>query len=289
MRPMNSKAFAIFVGAIMVVSAFAGFVLRGSDQEGTVVVASGSDSLQTFGVQGRLVDWNFDGLGDVLELSPQNTVIAYWINVTVSQNLSSIAASALPQSIGLLYGSQLYSTPIERLANINFNGTWTELHWIKPYPVNYDGLVIPYENYMMIPTGADYVRVLGRPAVFGSQESVEKVIDVVSGGLSAQEEFSLAGGEQADLQVAALGSGGEAMPLSGAYREFYLGVSSPREGEGYYVSAKLLQPEGSAAGKARDIASSNNLSFSQSGETAQASGLVPEERLQGVLTALLGP
>ncbi len=66
---MNQKAFAIFVGAIMIVSAFAGFVLMGSNQNETIVV-SNPDSLQTFGVQGRLVDWNFDGLKDVLEMSP---------------------------------------------------------------------------------------------------------------------------------------------------------------------------------------------------------------------------
>ena len=72
---MNQKAFAIFVGAIMVISAFAGFVLRGSDQNSTIVV-SNSDSLQTFGVQGNLVDRNFEGLQDVLEISPESTVMA---------------------------------------------------------------------------------------------------------------------------------------------------------------------------------------------------------------------
>ena len=95
---MNSKAFAIFVGAIMVVSAFAGFVLRGSNQNEAIVV-SNADSLQTFGVQGRLVDWNFDGLQDVLEMSPQSTVMAYWINTTPSQNLTDAARAALPQSL----------------------------------------------------------------------------------------------------------------------------------------------------------------------------------------------
>ena len=45
---MNSKAFAIFVGAIMIISAFAGFVLRGSDQNETFV-ASNSDSSRPLG------------------------------------------------------------------------------------------------------------------------------------------------------------------------------------------------------------------------------------------------
>jgi hypothetical protein len=285
---MNSKAFAIFVGAIMVVSAFAGFVLRGSDQDGTVAIASGSDSLETFGVQGRLVDWNFEGLGDVLEISPENTVMAYWVNLTASQNLSSAASSALPEALGFRYGSQIYITPIERLANVYFNGTWTELHWVKPYATGYDGLVIPYDNYMMIPTGSNYVRVFGQPALIGAQASVEQVLDVIEGGLAAEEQFTLVAGEQADLQVSALGSGGAAMPLSGAYREIYLGASSAGDG-GYYIKAELLQPQESAASKARGIASQYNLTFTQSAENAEASGQVSAENMQAVLMALLGP
>ena len=283
---MNSKAFAIFVGAIMVFSAFAGFVLYGGNQNGAVVV-TGRDSLETFGVQGRLVDWSFEGLGDVLEISPENTVMAYWVNATASQNLSSAATPALPEALGLRYGSQLYSTAIERLANVYFNGTWTEMHWIKPYPVGYTGLVIPYENYMMIPTGADYVRVLGRPVLFGAQTSVQDIIDVIEGGMSAKERFSLIDGEQADLQVAALGSGGPNMPLSGAYQEFYLGAS--HDGDGYYMKAELLMPQESAASQVRSIASQYNLSFTQSAERAEASGLIRSENMGGVLMALLGP
>ena len=187
---MNSKAFAIFVGAIMIISAFAGFVLRGSDQNETVVVASNTDSLQTFGMQGRLVEWDFDGLQDVLQMSPESTVMAYWINLSASQNLTEAGAAALPQSLGLNYAGQLYSTKIEKLANVHFNGTWTEFHWIKPYPVGYNSLVIPYQDYMMIPGGNDYVTVLGKPVLFGTQESVRPVIDVIAGGLASGELHS---------------------------------------------------------------------------------------------------
>ena len=130
---MNQKAFAIFVGALMVLSAFAGFVLMGSNQN-DAVVASNADSLQTFGVQGHLVDWNFDGLKDVLEMSPQSTVMAYWINLTASQNLTDAARAALPQSLGLNYGSQIYSTKIERLADIYFNNTWTGVPLDQAFP-----------------------------------------------------------------------------------------------------------------------------------------------------------
>ena len=112
----------------MVLSAFASFVMMGGNQNENVVVPSGSDSLQTFGVQGRLVEWDFEGLKDVLQMSPESTVMAYWINLSASQNLTDAATAALPQSLGLSYGSQIYSTKIEKLAHVNFNGTWTEFH-----------------------------------------------------------------------------------------------------------------------------------------------------------------
>jgi len=273
----------------MIISAFAGFVLRGSDQDETVVIASESDSLETFGIQGQMVDWNFEGLSVVLEIAPKNTVMAYWLNVTASQNLSTAAASALPESLGFLYGSQLYSTKIERLANVFFNDTWTEYHWVKPYSVGYDGLVIPYENYMMIPTGSDYVRVFGRPALFGPQDSVKRVIDVIEGGLAADEEFTLVGSEQADLQVAALGSGGSSMPLSGAYAEYYLKASPDADGQGYDLLLELQEPQESASSAVKNIAAQNNLTYNEAGGKARASGMIYDANLKSVLMALLGP
>ena len=286
---MKSKAFAIFVGAIMVLSAFASFVMMGGNQNENVVVPSGNDSLQTFGVQGRLVEWDFNGLQDVLQMSPASTVMAYWINLSASQNLTVAATAALPQSLGLSYGSQLYRTKIEKLANVHFNGTWTEFHWIKPYPVGYNSLVIPYQDYMMIPGGNDYVTVLGKPALFGTQDSVRRVIDVIAGGLAA-ENFTLIKDDQADMQVAALGSGGSGMPLSGGYKEFYMGVNAAKSQEqGFYLMARYLQPQASVGSKVGEIAARNNLSYSTIGSEIEISGLVARDNLQNVLMALLGP
>jgi hypothetical protein len=286
---MNSKAFAILVGVVMVLSGFASFVMMGTNQDEAVVVPSGGDSLQTFGVQGSLVDWNFEGLKDVLQMSPESTVMAYWINLSASQNLTDAARAAIPQSLGLNYGSQLYSTKIEKMANVNFNGTWTEFHWIMPYRVGYNSLVIPYQGYMMIPGGNDYVTVLGKPVLFGTQDSVRQVIDVIDGGLSS-ENFTLINDEQVDLQVAALGSGGRGMPLSGEYKEFYLSLKAAKSPEeGSYLSARYLQPQASVISKVGEIAAKNNLSYSTKGSDIEISGFVSGESLQNVLMALLGP
>jgi len=285
---MNQKVFAIFVGAIMVVSAFAGFVLRGNDQE-TTVVGSDSASLQTFGVQGRLVDWNFDGLEDVLGMSPESTVMAYWINLSASQNLTDSARAVLPKSLGATYGSQLYPTPIERLAEAYFNNTWIEFHWIRPFRVTYGGLVIPYEDYMMIPASTDYVTVMGKPTLFGTQDAMRQVIDVISGGLSTNS-FTLPVGEKADLQVAALGKDTAGSPLPGNYKEFYLGVSAPANANSdFNLTAKYLQPDAETSQKAKDVADKYGLAYSTQGSKAEISGQVSPGNLQGVLAALLEP
>jgi len=285
---MNQKAFAIFVGAIMVISAFAGFVLRGSDQNSTIVV-SNSDSLQTFGVQGNLVDRNFEGLQDVLAISPESTVMAYWINLTSSQNLTDAAKAALPESLGLTYGSQIYSTKIERLAQVYFNKTSLEFHWIQPFKVGYNGLVIPYEGYMIIPAGSEYAMVMGKPVLFGTQDAAKQVIDVITGGLSAGN-FTLVDDHQADLQVEALGSGGASMPLSGGYKEFYLGVSVSKDrANGYDLYGKYLQPSGSVNQKVQDLAGKNNLSYTTKGIDSELSGFVAREKLTNVLVGLLKP
>lgn len=68
---MNSKAFAIFVGAIMILSGFAEFVLIWSDQGEISVVAADSYSLENFKATGNLVDWDFEGLQNVLEMAPE--------------------------------------------------------------------------------------------------------------------------------------------------------------------------------------------------------------------------
>jgi hypothetical protein len=155
--------------------------------------------------------------------------------------------------------------------------------------VSYNSLVIPYQDYMMIPAGTDYVTVLGKPALFGTQDSVRRVIDVITGGLSAQS-FTLIDDEQADLQVAALGSGGMGMPFSGGYKEFYLGVKVAKsQDQGFSLKARYLQPQASVGSKIGEIAAKNNLSYSTIGSDAEISGLVARENLKNVLMALLGP
>ena len=285
---MNQKAFAIFVGVLMVLSGIAYFLPLGTNQD-QVVVPESADSPETFGVKGNLVDWSFEGLEDVLEMAPNSTDMAYWIDINSSQNLTNAARFALPQSIGLAMGNQLYPTKIERLAEIRFNDTWAEFHWIKPYPMGYDSLVVPYDGYMMIPINNDFALVMGKPTLFGPQEALKQSIDVISGGQPA-EDFTLVDDLESDLHVAALGRGGASMPISGGYREFNLRVRAAENGaNGFDLIARCIQPTADTNQKMMDLAQKSDLQYSSSGSEGELSGLVSEEDIEDVLMGLLGP
>ncbi len=269
----------------MTLSMFAGYVLIGG-QNNSAPVVSTTPSLQTFGVQGRLVDWSFDSLNDVLEMAPNSTVTAYWINLSASENLTDAARAALPQSFALTYGSQLYPTKIEKTAAVYFNNTWTEFHWIRPFRVGYSGLVLPYENFMMIPSARGYASVMGMPTLFGPEDALKSVLDVILGALPS-DKFTLPKGKEADLQLAALGAGGAA----GDYTEFYLGVSRSRAAAdaGYNITARYLLPGSGAEQKAKELAGKYGLAYSTEGSVAEVSGNVATDALKGVLTAFLAP
>ncbi|MDM7911514.1 MAG: hypothetical protein QUS09_00290 [Methanotrichaceae archaeon] len=153
----------------------------------------------------------------------------------------------------------------------------------------YEGLVIPYEGFMMIPSSTEYSAVMGKPILFGPQKGLKDVLDVISGDLPT-DKFTLPMGETADLQFATLGKGAagvDAIASAGGYQEFYLGVSDA--GDGYSIVARYLQPDASAQEKAKEIADQYGLSVSTQGSLTEVSGTVTADKLQGVLTAILSP
>lgn len=286
---MNQKAFAIFVGAIMILSAFAGFLLRGGEEVQPAVEQA--PSLETFGVGDHPVDWSFSGLGDVLQMCPEGTVQAYWVDLGKSQNLTEAARAVLPQ-LKEIQDRNVYprSSKIERVAVTYFNKTWVEFHWIRPFRVGYEGPMVPYpprdrNPFMMIPINADYSVVMGQPTLFGPQKALKSVLDVIMGGL-ATDGFTLPQDEQADLQLAALG-GAKGAPLGGGYKEFYLGVNVTESGN--FLKAKCLRPEGGAAERLKKISSQYGLALSTRGGVTEVSGLVEPTRLKDGLTAFMAP
>ena len=292
---MKQKALAIFIGLIMVLSAFAGFVMRGGNGPAEETQETGTGSLTDFGVAGRLVEWPFTSVGDLLEMCPDNLIIAYWIDLERSQNLTeAVRATISPNlpNVGLSYGESLetiYSSKVERVGVAFFDDGWTEFHWMVPARVGYEGLVIPYENFMIIPWSTDYSTVMGRPTLFGPQKSLEKIIDVVTGGAST-DRFSLPYGEMADFQLASLGRSSAKdtyLPLDGGFQELYIGVSA--EDDLYTLIVKCISPLSSTNQKLKQVAMAHDLKLSTSDGYIEITGTVPSDELDEVLGAFLAP
>jgi len=293
----SAKVFAIFVGAIMILSAFASFVMRGGNtDEGGDMSSLDQSSLQDFGLNGRLVDMNFASLQDALQMCPEETVLAYWIDTEASQNLTEAAGavlpSAIPPGLGLHYSSSLYPNKISRMATALMNDSWLEFHWVRPFRVGYQSLVVPYNGFMIIPSNPDFSTVIGKPILIGPQSNLEMVLDVITGDFPT-DQFTLTYDEVADLQIAGLGNSLAAKsifdkPLGGDYEEFYIGVSASGT-NGYTLTAKYIAPGTATAAKVNEIASKFGLIANREADTLTVSGNVDQDRLTGLLSALLAP
>jgi hypothetical protein len=126
------------------------------------------------------------------------------------------------------------------------------------------------------------------PTLFGPQDALKSVLDVIVGAMPT-DNFTLPSGEEADLQIAALGSNG--LTQAGDYKEFYLGVSRSKAGAdgGFNITAKYLSPGSGTEQKAKEIAGKYGLAYSAKGSETDVSGSVAAGDLKGALTAFLGP
>lgn len=294
---MNQKSWAtigvVFLAGIMILSTFAGFVMRG----GGPVEKSASEAWNPsdFGVSGRLINWDFESLGDALGMYPENLVFAFWINLTASENLTEAAALALPPTVGLTFRDQvnLYPAPIDRASWGLYGDEIAEFHWTKPAPVGAHGLAILYNGYQMIPLGnTDLFSVMGTPVLFGSESSVKTVLDVISGDAPTTEGFVLPYDEIDDLQISSLGKDAATNPsfmppLGGDYVESYLGVN-PSE-DGYSLTAKYLSLRGQSERRVNDLAESRGLSTRSEGGILTVSGTVEPQNLAETLGAFIAP
>lgn len=294
---MNQKSSAIivalFIAGIMVLSVFSGFVMRGGGPTETTVRGAWNPS--DFGVGGRLINWDFGSIGDCLGMYPEDLVLAFWINMTASQNLTEAAALTLPPTVGLTYRDQvkIYPSPIDRVSWGLFGDQIAEFHWTKPARLGSQGLAVFYSGYQLVPVGTtEIVTVLGTPVLFGTEPSVKSVLDVLSGDAPTTGKFVLPYDEVADLQISSLGrdavdNPGFVPPLGGEYLESYLGVSS--SGDGYILKVKYLSLRGESERRVEDLARGLGLDTRREGRTTEFTGSLEPERLADTLGAFIAP
>ncbi len=293
---MNQKSwaiiFAVFIAGIMIFSTFAGFVMRGGGPVETAANEAWNPS--DFGVSGRLINWDFESLGDALGMYPENLAFAYWIDMTASEDLTEAAASVLPPAVGLTlrYQVNLYPSPIDRVSWGLYGDEVAEFHWTKPAEVGAHGLAVLYRGYQIIPLGTtDLYSVMGMPVLFGSEPSVKTVLDVIAGEAPTTEKFVLPYDEIDALQISfgkdAAANPNLAPPLGGEYTESYLGIS-PVDG-GYMLTAKYLSLHGASERRVGNVAESGGLSIRSDGDIVTVSGAVEPENLAETLGAFIAP
>ncbi|HOO53726.1 MAG TPA: hypothetical protein PLM24_07895 [Methanothrix sp.] len=294
---MNQKSWAtigvVFLAGIMIISSFSSYIYRGGGPAETA--ASETWNPTEFGVSGRLINWDFESLGDALGMYPEDLVFTFWINMTSSENLTEAAALALPPTVGLTLRDEvnLYPSPIDRVSWGLFGDEISEFHWTKPAPLGAHGLTVIYNGYQMVPLGTtDLFSVMGTPVLFGSEPSVKTVLDVISGEAPTTEGFVLPYDEIDALQISTLGKDsidnpGFMPPLGGEYVESYLGIS-PSE-DGYLLTAKYLSLRGQSERRVSNVAESHGLSIRSDGEIVTVSGAVEPENLAETLGAFIAP
>ena len=294
---MNQKSWAtimvVFLAGIMIISSFSSYIFRGGGPAETA--ASETWNPSDFGVSGRLINWDFESLGDALGMYPEDLVFAFWINMTASDNLTEAAALVLPPTVGLTFRDQanIYPSPIDRVSWGLYGDEIAEFHWTKPAPVGAHGLAILYDGYQMIPIGtADIFSVMGTPVLFGSEPSVKTVLDVITGNSPTTEGFVLPYDEMDALQISSLGKASVdnpsfMPPLGGEYVESYLGVS-PSE-EGFMLTAKYLSLRGQSERRLKEVAENHGLQMYSEGDIVTVSGLIEPQNLEEALGAFITP
>ncbi|HPJ31100.1 MAG TPA: hypothetical protein PLZ42_06880 [Methanothrix sp.] len=294
---MNQKSWAtigvVFLAGIMIISSFSSFIFRGGGPAETAAQSTWNPS--DFGVSGRLINWDFENLGDALGMYPEDLIFAFWMNTTASDNLTEAAAMVLPASVGLTLKDQLnlYPSPIDGVSWGLFGNETAEFHWTKPAPLGSHGLAILYNGYQMIPLGTTEIFiVMGTPVLFGTETSVKNVLDVISGTAPTAEGFVLPYDESDTLQVSVLGEEAASNPLlspplGGDYAESYLGVS-PNDG-GFTLTAKYLSLGGDSETRVFDLAESFGLETLSAGDTVTVTGTVEPQNLTMTLGAFIAP
>ena len=294
---MNQKSWAtigvVFLAGIMIISSFSSFIFRGGGPAETTAQATWNPS--DFGVSGRLINWDFESLGDALGMYPEDLVFAFWLNMTASDNLTEAAVMALPATVGLTLRDQLnlYPSPIDGISWGLFGDEIAEFHWTKPAPLGAHGLAVLYNGYQMVPLGtSELFIVMGTPVLFGTETSVKKVLDVLSGESPTTDGFVLPYDEIDALQMSVLGTSAAENPnmmppLGGDYAESYLGIS-PAD-DGFTLTAKYLSLRSGSKTRVSDLAESFGLETLSDGDIVTVSGTVEPQNLAETLGAFIAP
>jgi hypothetical protein len=183
---MNTKYVAIFLAVIMVMSIMPFFF--SGDSNGETVDNSVADAAGFESIPGEHVDHELNSLADGLAVTPEGVVFAEYVDI------DSIRDTPLFLMMGNM--SQLdsvYGVPVTKL----YSAEYANQHSFNMHVINPEVIAFPYylseeayNGYYFASRGTDLSNVIGNPMLFGQQDRLEDVLDVMEGDATASSDFS---------------------------------------------------------------------------------------------------
>lgn len=186
----KQKYLAIFLAATMFLSVFMVYFTASSktDVDGSEdIEVSGEDPVQLinfYQIPGNQVQHEFDSIADGLAMSPDGLVTAQYIDLQKTKGTPLESAQSDQQMMYYLYGGDI----TQRYAADYLDGKHIELHQTSEQKIGMPRNVSQYEGYQLFARtneSYDIWNVVGNPVVFGSQEGVKSVIDVLGENISS--------------------------------------------------------------------------------------------------------
>ncbi len=187
----KKRAIGIFLAVIMVGSIlplfFSGSSNNNNDQTNSASDAPGIDAMP-----GNKVNHELNSIAEGLAISPENITSAQYVDYARIHQSQLKTFVPNETELSTLYNVRLTKEFIAVDSNI-VNGTDIALrmHEIEPKVVNFRYMASsePYKGYYLLSRSEDYYNVVGSPMLFGSKESLENAIDVLSGDASGSHYF----------------------------------------------------------------------------------------------------
>ncbi len=187
---MNTKLVAIFLAVIMLMS-FLPLFFSGSPQQPSTDTAINYDDAPGFdSIPGAHVNHKFDSIADGLDITPKGVRAVQYIDVT---RTTGTPLEQLIQDANAVQPDSLYNAKITKtyFAYFGSESSLFELHTISPEVVAFSYWMDPtsYNGYQLLIRETGIYNAIGTPLIFGPQDMVEGVIDVLSGFAEKSDEF----------------------------------------------------------------------------------------------------
>lgn len=183
---MNTKYVAIFLVVIMVMSIITVFIpgdSNGDTETNSVADAAGFES-----IPGEHVDHELNSLADGLAVTPEGVAFAGYVDV---DSIRDTPLFLMMDDVSQL--DSIYVVPVTK----SYSARYTNLHSFDMHVIDPEVIAFPYElsddmhnGFYFASRGGDLYNVIGNPMLFGQQDRLEDVLDVMEGDANASSDFS---------------------------------------------------------------------------------------------------